>query len=309
MLRTAVRRIASHDVKKYPRVMIATSLVSIAVVMPMAAQSTLTGAQVVDRISQHAAVTLPNPTVDTFKSGDPSAPVHRIAVTMMATLDVLKRAAANGDNFIITHEPTFYSHSDTLAILESENDAVLAAKRKFIADHGLIIWRFHDTPHRMKPEIITKGVIHALGWESRQHGLTGQLFDLPPTTLGALASTVSKRLGANATRIMGDPNARVSKVGLTEGFPGFVANRHVFQSYDLDVLVIGEDHEWEMIEYAKDAIEEGKLKGMIVVGHIASEQAGMEEVTRWLKTFITEVPIDFVPTREPFRPRARDSSL
>jgi len=66
--------------------------------------------------------------------------------------------------------------------------------------------------------------------------------------------------------------------------------------------VIGEDHEWEMIEYAKDAIEEGKLKGMIVVGHIASEQAGMEEVTRWLKTFITEVPIDFVPTREPFRP-------
>lgn len=270
--------------------------------LPAFAQAQLTAAEITARIAQHSGVVLPNPTVDTFKSGDPSARVQRIAVTMMATLDVLKRAAANGDNLIITHEPTFYSHRDTLAILEAENDAVLASKRKFVADHGLIIWRFQDTPHRMQPEIITKGVIHALGWETRQHGPSGQLFDLPPTTLGALGSTVSKRLGANATRIIGDPKVRVSKVGLTEGFPGFVANRHVFQSYDLDVLVIGEDHEWEMIEYAKDAIEEGKLKGLIVVGHIASEQAGMEEVMRWLKTFITEVPIDFVPTREPFRP-------
>jgi len=240
--------------------------------------------------------------VDTFKSGDPNVRVRGIAVTMMATLDVLKRAAANGDNFIITHEPTFYSHRDTLSILESENDAVLAAKRKFIADHGLVIWRFHDTPHRMQPDMITMGVIHALGWETRQHGTSGQLFDLAPTTLGALASTVGKRLGANAARIIGDPKARVSKVGLTEGFPGFVANRHVFQNHDLDVMVIGEDHEWEMIEYATDAIEAGQLKGLIVVGHIPSEQAGMEEVTRWLRTFIKEVPVEFVPTRDPFRP-------
>ena len=265
-------------------------------------QAPITASQVTARIGERAGVTLPTPTVDTFKSGDPDTGVRGIAVTMMATLDVLKRAAANGDNFIITHEPTFYSHRDTLGVLESENDAVLAAKKKFIADHGLIVWRFHDTPHRMQPDLITKGVIHALGWETKQPDTTGKLFDLPLTTLGALASAVTKRLGANATRIVGDPKARVSKVGLTEGFPGFVANRHVFQNHDLDVMVIGEDHEWEMIEYATDAIEAGQLKGLIVVGHIASEQAGMEEVTRWLKTFITEMPIHFVPTRDPFRP-------
>jgi hypothetical protein len=94
----------------------------------------------------------------------------------------------------------------------------------------------------------------------------------------------------------------VSTAGLTEGFPGFVANRHVVQNHKPDVMIIGEDHEWEMIEYATDAIETGQLKGMIVVGHIPSEQAGMEKVTWWLKTFITEVPIHFVPTRDPFRP-------
>ena len=30
----------------------------------------------------------------------------------MATFDVLRRAAAAGRNFVITHEPTFYSHMD-----------------------------------------------------------------------------------------------------------------------------------------------------------------------------------------------------
>ena len=37
-----------------------------------------------------------------------------IATTMMATLDVMKRAAAAGKNMVITHEPTFYSHQDTI---------------------------------------------------------------------------------------------------------------------------------------------------------------------------------------------------
>ena len=262
---------------------------------------TPTAAEMTARIIKQAGVSVPNPTVDTFKAGDPNTRVRGIAVTMMATLDVLKRAAANGDNLIITHEPTFYSHRDTLAILEEENDPVLAAKKKFIAEHGLVVWRFHDIPHRMQPDMITHGVIHALGWEAKQRGPSGQLFDLPPTTLASLAATVSKRLGANATRIIGDPKARVAKVGLTEGFPGFPANRHVFQSHNIDVLVIGEDHEWETIEYATDAISAGQLKGLIVIGHIPSEQAGMEEVARWLKTFITEVPIEFVATRDPFR--------
>ncbi len=267
-----------------------------------AQSGTVTAANLIERIVGHSGVALPNPTVDTFKAGDPNTVVRGIAVTMMATLDVLQRAAAKGDNLIITHEPVFYSHRDTLAVLESESDPVLAAKKKFIAEHGLVIWRFHDIPHRMKPDMITVGVVHALRWEANAAGASDQLFNVSPTTLGILASTISKALGANATRIVGNPEARVSRIGLTEGFPGFAANRHVFQSHNLDALVTGEDHEWETIEYATDAIASGQLKGLIVLGHIASEQAGMIEVTRWLETFITDVRVDFVPAGDPFRP-------
>jgi hypothetical protein len=94
-----------------------------------AQESAPTAADVIARIMDRAGVEARNPTVDTFKAGDPAARVTGIAVTMMATLDVLRRAVERGDNLVITHEPTFYSHRDTLGVLESEKDEVLAAKR------------------------------------------------------------------------------------------------------------------------------------------------------------------------------------
>ena len=69
---------------------------------------------------------------------------------------------------------------------------------------------------------------------------------------------------------------------------------------DLQVLITGEPREWETVEYVADAVTEGKPKGLIILSHIPSEQAGMEECTRWLKTFVGEVPVEFVPARDPF---------
>src|SRR5437879_4846914 len=64
--------------------------------------------------------------------------------------------------------------------------------------------------------------------------------------------------------------------------------------------LVGETREWETVEYAADAATEGKRKGLMVLGHVPSEQAGMEECTRWLKTFVKDVPTEFVATRQPF---------
>src|SRR6266480_3267339 len=57
---------------------------------------------------------------------------------------------------------------------------------------------------------------------------------------------------------------------------------------------------WKTVEYTADAATEGRKKGLIVIGHVPSEQAGMEECARWLKTFVKEVPIEFVATKQPF---------
>ena len=54
-----------------------------------------TANQVIDEIKSHIGIPWMAQTVDTFKAGDPETRVTGIAVTMMATLDVLQRAAAN----------------------------------------------------------------------------------------------------------------------------------------------------------------------------------------------------------------------
>ena len=268
--------------------------------IPAQAVSAQSAADIIARIEAKSGVQVAQTTVDTFKAGDPATRVTGIAVTMMATLDVLQRAAAKGHNLIITHEPTFYGHRDATDVLEAEKDSVYTAKQEFIRKHGLVVWRFHDRPHAMKPDMIASGMIGAMGWEKYRSAENPNVFDIPPTTLRELARAVVARLGARTIRIVGDSLARVSRVGMTFGFPGFAANRKTLQVAGVEALVMGEDHEWETIEYGVDAVTAGLRKGLLVIGHVPSEQAGMEEVSRWLKTFITDVPVEFVPTREPF---------
>ena len=260
-----------------------------------------TAAEVISAIERESGVPSRENTVDTFKAGDPATRVKGIAVTMMATFDVLQRAAARGHNLIITHEPTFYSHRDLVDALRAENDAVLAAKEKFIADNGLVILRFHDRPHAMDGDRIRTGMLRAMGWENRRSASSPLVVELERMRVPDLARQLETKLNANAVRIVGDTTAMASRIGFTQGFPGFAANRSAIQA-GIDVLVMGEDHEWETIAYAADAIAGRKLKAVIVIGHTPSEQEGMSEVARWLRTFITTVPVEMIPARDPFMP-------
>jgi putative NIF3 family GTP cyclohydrolase 1 type 2 len=244
-------------------------------------------------------------TVDTFKAGDPQTHVTGIATTMMATLDVLQRAAANGQNLIITHEPTFYDHQDDVPQLpQGEDDPVLKEKRAFIAEHHLVIWRFHDHQHRMQIDQIELGNVHKLGWEKYQDPANQYLFTIPETTVEKLAAEVSTKLHAAVPRIAGDRQMKVTRIALSPGFAGVRRETGALEMPDVQVLIAGETHEWETVEYLTDAYTEGRAKAMIVLGHVPSEQAGMEEFARWLRTFITGVPIEFVPTADMWAPPA-----
>jgi len=238
-------------------------------------------------------------TVDTFKAGNPDTPVQGIAVTMMATMDVLERASAKGLNFVITHEPTFYAHLDTPEGLP-ENDPVWAEKRAFIQKHGMVVWRFHDHWHKRRPDGIEAGMVRALGWEKYQRSDNEHLFVMPETTVKNLAEQVAKTLGSPVVRYVGNPKMNVTKVALSPGSEGFESETHTLERDDVEVLLVGETVEWETVEYVDDAVTEGRRKALVVIGHIPSEQAGMEECTRWLKGFVKGVPVEFVPAKQPF---------
>jgi putative NIF3 family GTP cyclohydrolase 1 type 2 len=261
---------------------------------------TITAREVIERIRKNVGVPWREQTVDTFKAGNPEAPVTGVATTMMATYDVLERAAKAGKNLIITHEPTFFGHFDRTEELERENDVVLAAKQALIKRHNLVVWRFHDHWHMRRPDGIQAGMIRALGWEKYKNPSDDKVFVIPPTSLADLASQVKKRLGSRTLRVVGDPKLKVTKVGLAPGAPGWAYHRKMLQRDDVEALLMGEAPEWETIEYGADAASAGMRKALIVIGHVPSEQAGMEECARWLKGFVTEVPVEFIPTREPF---------
>jgi putative NIF3 family GTP cyclohydrolase 1 type 2 len=261
----------------------------------------LTAREVVSRIQTHVGVLWQSETVDTFKAENPDAAVTGIAVTMMATMDVLERAAASGKNLVITHEPTFYNHLDKLDVLEQkEKDPVLAAKLAFIAEHNLVVWRFHDHWHRRNPDGIEAGMAHALGWEKYRDHENQYLFAIPETSLESLVAELKKKLGIHVMRVVGDAHLQIRKAALVPGASGFHKETLALEMNSVDVLVTGEPREWETVEYVADAVTQGKHKALIILSHIPSEQAGMEECTRWLKSFVSEVPVEFVPAKDPF---------
>jgi putative NIF3 family GTP cyclohydrolase 1 type 2 len=261
----------------------------------------ITARELIARIQQQVGVPWQSDTVDTFKAGNPDVPVTGVAVTMMATLDVLQRAVAAGDNLVITHEPTFFDHLDKADQLpDKDKDPVLAEKKLFIEKHGLVVWRFHDHWHARNPDGIEAGMVHALGWEKFQDAQNQYLFNIPETTLEELASSIKRKLGIGIVRVVGDPTLRITKLAMAPGAAGFGHQANSLEIAGVQALVIGEAREWETVEYVADAVSEGKQKSLIILGHIPSEQAGMEECTRWLKTFVSEVPVQFIPAREPF---------
>ena len=74
---------------------------------------------------------------------------------------------------------------------------------------------------------------------------------------------------------------------------------------NVDLLIVGETHEWELVEYVQDMRAAGLKKALIVLGHVVSEQAGMKYCAEWLREFVSEVPVEFIPAPEPFwRPGA-----
>lgn len=259
-------------------------------------RQSLTAGQIIDRIKAQVGIPWREQTVDRLIMGTPELTVKGVASTMMATLDALQRATAEGLNMIITHEPTFYSHQDRTEPIEQ--DGLYVRKREFIQQHNLAIFHFHDHWHGRRPDGIATGMIRELGWEKYNDPDNSRLFTFSGMTLARLAQEMATKLNIRTMRVVGDPQMSVRRVmaswgnvSLMPGIP-FLAQA--------DVLVVGETHEWELVEYVQDAITSGQAKALIILGHLISEQAGMKYCAEWLKGFIPEVPVAYIPSAEPY---------
>ncbi len=261
----------------------------------------ITAQQVVERIQENLGVPWGDSPLDTFKSGDPNAPVSGIAVTGMATLDVVKRALRQNANFIVTLEPTFFMRSDGQPEPTAfpAGDPVVKGKREFLQGNHVVVWRFSDHWRARRPDPMRTGLAKALGWSQYQAGEDPGTYELPGGTLGALVEHAARSLGARAgIRVIGDPKSRVRRVTLLPGVTALPATAGTLP--DCDVLLAGEVREWESVEYARDTVAAGHKKGFLLVGKLVSEEPGMSLCADWLRPLVPEVRVDWLAAGDPY---------
>lgn len=253
----------------------------------------LTALQLVDRILAKAGAAAPGST-DRIVAGDPLTPVTGIATTAIATMDTLAAAAKQGSNLVVSYDPTFWATGDQLDRLEG--DPLFLRKRDFIRGHRLVMLNLHDRwTHG-----IADGMAGQLGWETyRDPGSGGTRFTLPPTTLLALARQLRATLDDRTLRVVGDPALPITRVAASWGNTAQLPGIALLNS-PADVVLCGYAHEWETVEYAQDMVATGAKKGLILLGEIKSVEGGMRHCADWLRGFVTEVPVTFLPVAEPY---------
>jgi hypothetical protein len=257
----------------------------------------LTAQQAIDRIRARVGVPWRETTVDTFKAGDPQTVVTGIATTVMATLPVLRQAAAAGRNLIVTCEPTFYAGNEDPGPRAA--DPVYLAKKAFIDEHRLVVWRFSDHWGARVPNEFASALADTLGWAKLQTRENPLIYAVPSTTLGALAAQARARLRVRGgMRIIGASGMRVRRVLVSPGTTSL--QTAVDNLPQADLILSGEPREWEAIEYVADTAAAGQPKGMIAVGRLVSQEPGMRACAAWLRTIVTEVPVEAIAAGDPY---------
>jgi len=251
-----------------------------------------TASQVVEIIKQHLNMTWNYKTYrDTFKAGDPGTPVKGIATTFMSTLDVLQRAHAQGLNFVISHEPTFWSDADLVQPIEK--DALRREKLHFVESNGMVIFRIHDHCHRIKPDPMSTGTDRLLGWPSDPADARSYRFPAP-VKLKDLADQVAKKLYTRSVRVVGDPELMVTTVG----HGGHALSGHISALEKADAAISSEVREWESVQYVRELIDSGEKKGLIVIAHEAGEEEGMVIFTDFMKATVPNIKTVFIATND-----------
>jgi putative NIF3 family GTP cyclohydrolase 1 type 2 len=282
----------------------------------------ITSQQLVERIQKNVGVPWQSQQSDGFSDGilfgSPDATVTGIVTTWTPTLDVLRKAVNSGKNVIICRQAPSYSRGERAPVAWRnapapskemlDNDPVWQAKQDFISKNNLVIIRFCDNWDARKTDEQLRGLAKVLGWEkfhlaqSAKDGYEPRnvYFRLPATSLNNLAEGIKKRLNIQGLRVIGKPESSIVKVALTHGLLLVADAEQILREPGVDAIVTGDAVEWEAAPYFQDLVTARKAKGLVLLGDEASEEPGSGEVANWLKGFVTEVPIEWIPAGDPF---------
>ena len=188
-----------------------------------------------------------------------------------------------------------------------EKDQVSIAKHEYIVKNNLIVFRLFDNWNALTPDPQMQGLAKALGWEKSYKATSGEAwatnngtFAVPPATLKEAAATIKKKLGSKSMRVAGHPDTKVSRASLGHGMCWLGDMQQLCSQPGVDLVIMGEPQwENEVGQYFFDQFASGRKIGLIALGQEVSEDPGMGEMSAWLKTFVNEVPVQWIPGGDP----------
>ncbi len=279
--------------------------------------------EVVERILEYHPH-LPNyKGCDDYKCGDPEAECTGIVTALVPTVNVIKKTIELGANLLVVHEPIFYTSEDGPGWFEDFPCAVYDEKRKLLDDHGIVVWRDHDHMHFHRPDGIFTGVMRYLGWEDYMTldldtgSFAHFIVDLPEAvTVRQLCNHLIDGIGLNGVRYIGDPDAVVRSAAFVGHlFPGPCRKTRkdgspmeygvsIIKSLEerVDVILPGEIIDWTVASYVRDAVQQGRTKAMINLGHLNWEELGMRYAQDWLSELLPDGPsVTYVHSEDMYR--------
>ena len=264
-------------------------------------------------------------TCDHLIIGRPDLEVTGIVTTFMATVDVIRRTHELGANFIISHEPTWFTGQDDNDVSWCSGDPVYERKRALLEEYSMAVWRFHDHMHMDPQDGIYRGFDEQMGWAGYRmpllqdqdlfpKGKFDGCYEIPERTLESLAKEIQEKLHMPVLRSIGDPKARITRVAVLVGGGSLGLGveqmpMELMHMRDIQTVLCGDITEWTLPAYVRDAYQLGMNRSILVLGHEKSEEPGMYHLPAWLKSIAGEIPVTPVPAEEPFSYYIRSSAL
>ena len=262
---------------------------------------------------------------DGYKSGYEEEECTGIVLSLVPTMEVIKKTIAMGANLLIVHEPISYQTPDYPDWKGRFINSVFEEKKKFIDSHHLTIWRDHDHMHAHQPDSIFSGVMKYLDWEqfyNREISSAASylyVFDIPECTVEELGRSLIKKIGMNGLRYVGNPHDRIGRVAIVAHlYPdsfmkdeikadGFYHSydmelMEAMENYDIDAIIPGEIIEWTILSYIRDASYLGKRKACFNTGHFNMEELGMKYAADWVDELVRHrIGVYYLPAGDAWR--------
>jgi putative NIF3 family GTP cyclohydrolase 1 type 2 len=260
-------------------------------------EASYTVQDIIDIIIKDSKVAVLTKTVDTIKFGSADSLVKGIVLTMFPTVEVIEQAALRHAKFIIAHEPSFFNGQDNTSWVP--DNKVVQQKQQLLEKHQMTIWRFHDYCHRMLPDMVGYGVLKKMNW--LPYYTQGETtIKVPTLSLQELVHQLKAKLEIQHVRVMGDLSQRCSSIGFLPGAAGGQRQISLVEEKNPDVLIVGEQVEWETTEYIRDAQKLGAKTALIILGHSVSEEPGMEAMLDWLSAKVPGIAVSHIASGDPY---------